>query len=146
CVFYSCLTPTALTWFFTLSLHDALPICRRRGLLHRGGACRGAAAADDVGAGRWRGVRACWHGACDVACSDVVPGSSGWARMGMAADWGGTVTERTSCRPRELHPSWGVRSRGRQEVRCGARLVAPCRERPAAPQRRWLRLPGPRTR
>src|SRR5690625_5973958 len=66
--------------------------------------------------------------------------------MGMAADWGGTVTERTSCRPRELHPSWGVRSRGRQEVRCGVRLVAPCRERPAAPQRRCLRLPGLRTR
>src|SRR5699024_2260447 len=49
----------------------------------------------------------------------LAPGSSGRARMGTAAPWGGTATARTSCRPRVPDPSWGVRSRRRQEVRRG---------------------------
>src|SRR2546427_1844940 len=107
---------TATTEIYTLSLHDALPICRRAG------AGSGAARAGDGGGAARGHAPVGGRDRCESGGGMVAPGPRGAARGGPLPRRGGTARERRA-----------VRVRGRPRLVPAARAAArPARADPPA--------------
>src|SRR2546427_7434745 len=85
---------TATTEIYTLSLHDALPICRRAG------AGSGAARAGDGGGAARGHAPVGGRDRCESGGGMVAPGPRGAARGGLLPRRGGTARERRAVRVR----------------------------------------------